>query len=170
MVDGQWGYICCDFKHILVVFVGNQDLVNRVEVSLEEVRTPQRQRGRVYSSRNRLRRDMIRDNPIYQLFVSGSSTGCDKLFYCMICHRDMSMESRGAAEFSRQFGKRHWLLDMTYRVQNGLPTNNRMIDPMELNATQVEEYMNRSSKEKIEGFSFPKGLFPACTQVDSSVP
>ena len=95
--------------------------MSRVEASLEEILSPQRQRKRVYSLQKRLRCDMIGDNPIYQLFVSGSSTGCDKHFFCMICHRDVSMESRGSLEFGRNFfGKRHWQLDVTYRVQNGL--------------------------------------------------
>ena len=108
----------------------------RVETSLEGVPGPQRQRKRVYSPRNRLRRDMVGDNPIYQLFVSGSSTGSDKLFFCKICHRDVSMESRGASEFACCFcGKRHWQLDMTYRVQHDLPVFNRLMDPMELSET-----------------------------------
>ena len=89
----------------------------------------------------------------------------------MICHRDVSMESRGAGEFSRHFfGKRHWLLDITYRVQNNLPTYNHLMDPMELSATQIDEYMKRPRKGKAEGFSFPEDLLPACTQVDSSIP
>ena len=133
--------------------------MSRVEASLEEARTPHRQRTRAYRSRNRLRRDMLKDNPFFELFVSGSSTGSDKHFYCMICHRDVSMESRGAGEFSRHFfGKRHWLLDITYRVQNNLPTYNRLMDPMDLSGTQIDEYMN------------PEDLLPACTQVDSSIP
>ena len=151
--------------------VGFQELVSRVEASLEEARTPHRQRTRAYSSRNRLRRDMLKDTPIFELFVSGSSTGSDKHFYCMICHRDVSMESRGAGEFSRHFfGKRHWLLDITYRVQNNLSTYNRLMDPMEMSVTQIDEYMNRPGKGKAEGFSFPEDLLPACTQVDSSIP
>ena len=93
------------------------------------------------------------------VFVSGSSTGSDKLFHCMICQRDVSMESRGAAEFSRHFfGKRHWQLDVTYRVQNGLPVYNRLMDPMTLSEVQVEEYRSRPSKGKNEGFSFPEDL------------
>ena len=42
--------------------------------------------------------------------------------------------------------------------------------PLELNATQVDEHMNRPSKGKVEGFGFPEDLIPACTQVDLSVP
>ena len=153
------------------VFVGFQELVSRVEASLEEISSPQRQRKRVYCMRKRLRRDMIGDNPIYQLFVSGSNTGCDKHFFCMICHRDVSMESRGALEFSRHFfGKRHWQLDVTYRVQYNLPVFNRLMDPMELTDTQLEDYRSRLCKGKAEGFSIPEDLLPACTQVDSSVP
>ena len=60
-------------------FSGFQELVARVETSLEGAPGPQRQRKRMYSPRNRLRRDMVGDTPIYQLFVSGSSTGSDKL-------------------------------------------------------------------------------------------
>ena len=150
--------------------IGFQELVSRVEVSLEEARTPHRQRTRVYSSRNRLRRDMLKDNPIFELFVSGSSTGSDKHVYCMICQRDVSMEFRGAGEFSRHFfGKQLWLLDVTYR-SNNLPTYNRQMDPMELNATQIDESMKRPRKGKAEGFSFSEDLLPACTQVDSSIP
>ena len=152
-------------------FPGFQELVARVETRLEGTPGSQRQRKRVYSARNRLRRDMIGDNPIYQLFVSGSSTGSDKLFFCKICHRNVSMESRGASEFARHFfGNRHWQLDMTYRVQHDLPVFNRLMDPMELSEAQVADFMNRPSKGLAEGFSFPEDLLPACTRVDSSVP
>ena len=127
----------------------------------------ERGRKRVYSPRSRLRRDMVTGNPIYELFVSGSSTGSDKLFHCMICQRDVSMESRGAAEFSRHFfGKRHWQLDVTYRVQNGLPVYNRLMDPMTLSEVQLEEYRSRPGKGKNKGFSFPEDLLPACAQIN----
>ena len=90
-------------------------------------------RKRAYSPRNRLRRDMVSGHPVFELFVSGSSTGSDKLFHCMICQRDVSMESRGPAEFARHFfGKRHWVLDVTYRVQNDMPVFNRLMDPVTL--------------------------------------
>ena len=139
-----------------------------METTLESA---DRGRKRVYSPRNRLRRDMVTGNPIYELFVSGSSTGSATMFHCMICQRDVSMESRGAAEFSRHFfGKRHWLLDVTYRVQNGLPVFNRLMDPMVLSDAQLEEYRNRPNKGKNEGFSFPEDLLPACVQANSSVP
>ena len=130
-----------------------------------------RNRKRVYSPRHRLRRDMVTGHPIFELFVSGSSTGSDKAFHCMICQRDVSMESRGAAEFSRHFfGKRHWQLDVAYRVRNDMPVYNRLMDPMILSESQVAEYRDWPSKGKSEGFSFPEDLLPACTQVNSSVP
>ena len=130
-----------------------------------------RSRKRVYSPRNRLRRDMVTGHPIFELFVSGSSTGSDKAFHCMICQRDVSMESRGAAEFSRHFfGKRHWQLDVAYRVRNDMPVYNRLMDPMILSESQVAEYRDWPNKGKSEGFSFPEDLLPACTQVNSSVP
>ena len=114
---------------------------------------------------------MVANHPVFELFVSGSSTGSDKLFHCMICQRDVSMESRGAAEFARHFfGKRHWELDVAYRVQNNLPVFNRLMDPMELSEAQLEVYANRPSKGKSEGFSFPEDLLPSCTRVDLSVP
>ena len=114
---------------------------------------------------------MVVNHPIFELFVSGSSTGSDKMFHCMICQRDVSMESRGPAELVRHFfGKRHWEMDVTYRVQNNLSIFNRLMDPMELSEFQVEIYMRRPSKGKSEGFSFLEELLPACTRVDSSVP
>ena len=164
---------CCYslFGKWCLMFVGFQELVSRVETSLEGVVAPQHQRRGVNSSRNRLRRDMVGDNPIYQLFASGSNTGSDKLFFCKICHRDVSMESHGASEFSRHFfGKRHWQLDVTYRVQHDLPIFNRLMDPIELSEAQVSDYMSRPSKGLAEGFSFPEDLLPSCTRVDSSVP
>ena len=149
----------CVFQGSMYLFSGFQELVAWVETSLEGAPGPQRQRKRVYSPRNRLRRDLVDDNPINQLFVSGSSTGSDKLFFCKICHRDVSMESRGASEFARRFfGKRHWQLDMTYRVQHDLPVFNRLMDPMELSEAQVADFMSRPSKGLAEGFSFPEDL------------
>ena len=131
-------YIALHCRWFLVV-LGFQELVILVETSLEGIALPQRQRRRVYSSRHRLRRNMFGDNPIYQLFVSGSSTGSDKLSFCKICHRDVSMESRMASKFARHFfGKRHWQLDVTYRVQHDLPVFNRLKDPLELSEAQCQ--------------------------------
>ena len=89
----------------------------------------------------------------------------------MIGHRDVSMESQRAAEFTRHFfGKRYWDLDVTYCVQNNLPIFNCLMDPVELSEAQVKRYMNRPWKGKSEGFRFQKELLPACTRVHSSVP
>ena len=102
-----------------------------METTLEDA---SRKRKRVYSSRHQLRRDMGAG------LVSGSSTGYDKDFHCMICQRDVSMESRGAAEFFRHFfGKRHWQLDVVYRVQIDITVFNRLMDPMILSETQLAE-------------------------------
>ena len=127
-----------------------------------------RGRKRAYSPRNRLRRDMVSGHPVFELFVSGSKTGSDKSFHCMICQRDVSMESRGPAEFT-VFGKQHWVLDVTYRVQNDMPVFNRLMDPMVLTEAQLAEYRDQPRKGKSEGFSFPEDLLPACTQANSSV-
>ena len=111
---------------------------------------------RTYSSRNHLRRDMVSGHPVFALFVSGSSTGSEKAFHSMICQRDVTMESRGAGEFARHFfGKRDWLLDVTYRVQNDMPVFNRLMDPMLLSEDQLPEYRERPAKGKSEGFQLP---------------
>ena len=145
-----------------------EELIRRMEMTLDDA---SRSRKRVYSLRNRLRRDMVAGNPIFELFVSGSSTGSDKAFHCMLCQRDVSMESRGAAEFSRHFfGKRHWQLDVSYRVRNNMPIYNRLMDRMVPTESQLSEYLEWPSKGKSEGFSFPEDLLPACTQSNSSVP
>ena len=121
--------------------------------------------------RNRLRRDMVTDDPVYSLFVSGSSTGCPWSFYCMICHRNVSMKTRGAGELDRLFGTpKHWNADLTYRVHNGLPVYNRLRDPMVLSAEQEADFLSRVCRGRAEGFSFPEELLPSCTREGSSVP
>ena len=102
--------------------------MSRVESSLTSLHRPKK---RAYSPRNRLRREMVRGHPVLELFVSGSSTGSDKSFLCTICHRDVSMETRGAGELTRHFsGDRHWQADVTYRVNQGLPVFNKLKDPL----------------------------------------
>ena len=89
----------------------------------------------------------------------------------MICQRDVLIESRGPAEFPRHFfGKRHWQLDVAYRVRNDMPVFNRLMDPMVLSENQLAEYWDWPTNGKSEGFSFPEDLLPACVQVTSSVP
>ena len=117
--------LCCSSMAILVVLycfvIVFEELVNRVETSLENA-CVSRRRTRTYSARNRLRRDMVKGHPVFELFVTGSSTGVATAFYCTICERDVSMETRGVGELSRHFlGVRHWNLDITYRVHHDLP-------------------------------------------------
>ena len=142
-----------------------------MEKSLEGVSPLIHGRKRVYSARHHLRREMVGDHPVYSLFVSGSSTGSPEKFFCRICHRDVSMRTRGAGEFSRHFfGERHWRADVAYRVREGLPVFNRLMDPLELSAEQVSNFLSRPSKGLAEWFSFPEDLLPSCTRVDSSIP
>ena len=81
---------------------GFEEFVNRVETCLENAGTS-RPCTRSYSSRNRLRRDMLKGHPVSELFVTGSSTGVATSFHCTICERDVSMETRGVGELGRQF-------------------------------------------------------------------
>ena len=83
-----------DSGEAIFVVTQFEELIRRMEVTLDEA---SRGRKRVYSSQNRLRRDMVAGHPIFELFVSGSSSGSDRGFHCMICQRDVSLESRGLA-------------------------------------------------------------------------
>ena len=149
---------------------GFEELLSRVETSLEGAGSSRR-RTHVYSSRDRLRRNMVANHPVFELFVSGSSTGVDTVFYCTICQRDVSIESEGFREITRHFSSdSHWQRDITYRVHSELPVFNKLLDPMELSPAQENEYLARPSREKSEGFSFPEDLIPRCSREDSSVP
>ena len=123
------------------------------------------------SSRHYLRKDMVGNHPVFSLFVSGASNGSASRFHCMICKRDVSMQSRGAREFVRHFsGDRHWTRDVAYRVQHGMPVFDQLMKPLELTSEQRAEYLSHDAIEKDEGFSFPEDLLPACTRVDSTIP
>ena len=114
---------------------------------------------------------MVRGHPVLELFVSGASTGSEKHFFCTICHKDVSMETRGAGELVRPFsGRRHWQADVTYRVHQGLPVFNKLMDPLELSESLRSDFLSRPFKDKSEGYSFPEDLLPSCTRVDSVVP
>ena len=144
--------------------------MTRMENSLEGL-TSSRDKPKQYSARSRLRRSMVGDDPVYSLFVSGSSTGFPWVFYCTICHRDVFMRTRGAGEFDRHFGTpKHWEADVTYRVHNGLPVYGRMRDPLTLSAEQKAEYSSRPCRGRAEGFPFPEDLLPSCTREGSNVP
>ena len=81
------------------------------------------------------------------------------------------METGGAGEFVRHFsGPRHWQADVTYRVHQGLPVFNKLMDPLELSESQRSNFLSRPFKDKSEGYSFPEDLLPSCTRVDSVVP
>ena len=114
---------------------------------------------------------MVGDHPVISVFVSGSSTGVATRFHCMICRRDVSMQSHGDKEFTRHYSSdRHWERDVAYRVQNDTPTYDHQMEPMNLSTGQRDEYMNREKIAKDEGFSFPEDLLPSCTRVGSTVP
>ena len=99
--------------------------MNRVPTSLENAGTSQR-RTRSHSSRNRLRCDIVKRHPVFEPFVTGSGTGVATSFYCTICERDVSKETRGVGELGRHLmGVRYWNLDITCRVHHDLPVFNR---------------------------------------------
>ena len=144
--------------------------MTRVEASLEQA-SPSRRRSRPISSRNQLRRSMFKDHPVFELFVSGLSSGIDSAFFCTLCQRDVSIAAKGVRENTRHFASdKHWILDVTYRVHQNLQEYNKFLDPMEQSESQTQEYLSRPFKEKPEGFRFPEDLLPSCTRVDSSVP
>ena len=144
--------------------------MSRTESSLEAValrECPVKKK----SSRHHLRKDMVGDHPIFSLFVSGASNGSASRFHCMICKRDVSMQSRGAREFVRHFAaERHWSRDVAYRVQHGMPVYDQLTKPLELTSEQRAEYLKEDAVEKDEGFSFLEDLLPSCTRVDSTIP
>ena len=114
---------------------------------------------------------MVGDHPVFSLFVSGSSSGSATSVHSMICRRDVSMQSRVAREFIRHFSSdRHWLRDVTYRVQHDLPVYNQLLDPLKLTAEEKVGNLDRATVEKSEGFIFPEDWLPPCTLADSTVP
>ena len=130
--------------------------MSRMESSLEAVAVRERHR-------HHLRKDMVGD--------SGASNGSALRFHCMICKRDVSMQSREAREFVRHFaGDHHWSRNVAYRVQHGMPVFDQLKKPLELTSEQSAEYLGQDAVEKDEGFSFPEDLLPACTRVDSTIP
>ena len=122
-----------------------QDLEARMETSLEAAIA----RGppiRKYSSRDELREFMVGDHSVYSPFVSGASNGLLSRFHCQICWRDVSMQSRGAREFIRQFSSdKHWLRDVAYRVQKKFLVFNRLMEPLVLTTKQRAEYLNQDA-------------------------
>ena len=114
---------------------------------------------------------MLSLNPVYGDFVTGAKRGDAKFFYCRICKRDVKMRSHGAAEFVRHFGpKGHWAADVTYRVHMELAVYNKLMEPMELSATQEAEYRARPFVDLGPDFPFPEDLLPKHARADSKVP
>ena len=108
---------------------------------------------------------------MFELFVSGSSSGIETAVFCTICQRDVSIATKAVQELSRRFSSdKPGQLDVTYRVHQGLQVYNKLLDPMELSDVQTRDYLARPFEERHEGFSFHKDLLPSCTRVDSSVP
>ena len=90
--------------------------------------------------------------------------------FCL-CQRDVSIAAKGEREILRHFSsEKHWQLDVTYRVHQGLQVYNKLLDLMELSEAHTQEYLFRVFRERPEGFSFPEDMLPSCTRVDSSVP
>ena len=146
--------------------VGLQDLAARREERLSSLKKVKK-----YSSRNRLRRDMLTLNPAYEVFVSGSKCGSEKFFFRRVCHRDVGMKAQGAGEFARHFrSDGHWFRDVTYRVHMGLPVLNRLMEPMVLSANQLADFNARAFVDLAEGFPFPEDRVPKHAQVTSRVP
>ena len=149
-----------------LVVVGFSALADTVETRLGPATKEKK-----YSSRNLLHRRMLSLNPVYGDFVTGAKRGDAKFFYCRICKRDVKMGLHGAAEFVRHFGsKGHWAADVTYRVHMELPVYNKLMEPMELSATQEAEYRARPFVDLGPEFPISEDLLPKHARADSKVP
>ena len=124
-----------------------------METSLENATKTERP-PKKYSSRHRLRKDMVEEHPIFGFFVSGSSTESATSFHCMICGRDVSMQSRGSRDFVRHYSSdKHWLRDVAFRVQRNLPVYDQLMKPITLTADEKKAYLSRPHVEKDECFN-----------------
>ena len=80
------------------------------------------------------------------------------------------MKALGAGEFKKHFSSDgHWYRDMRYRVHMGLPVYNRLLEPMELSASQIADFKSRDFVDLAKGFPFPEDLLPKHFQVGSKV-
>ena len=161
-----WGGI---FKCILsynwrfpLLFVGFSQLSEKI---IDQRRT------RTYGSHKHLHKRMLALHPVYPDFVSGPKCGKPTVFFCRLCQRDVRMKAHCAGEFKRHFSSDgHWYRDVSYRVHMGLPVYNRLLEPMELSASQVADFKSRALVNLAEGFPFPEDLLPKHSQVGSKVP
>ena len=134
-------------------------------------RLSKRPKEKKYSSRNYLHRRMLNLHPAFPDFVSGPRSGNGNFFFCRVCRRDVGMKAHGSGEFARQFqSDSHWFKDVTYRVHMKLPLLNRLMEPMELSASQLAEYQSRPFEDLSEGYPFPEELLPKHSRVGSKVP
>ena len=87
-----------------------------------------------------------------RLFVricSGSKNGKSTSFFCTMCERDVSIESRGSGEINRHFASdRHWERDVTYRVHKGLRFYNQFRQAITLTDVQLADYQIVPLKKK----------------------
>ena len=114
---------------------------------------------------------MVAGNDILSKFVSGSKNGKSTSFFCTMCERDVSIESRGLGEINRHFASdRHWERDVTYRVHKGLPIYNQLRQAISLTDDQLADYRSRPFEEKAAGCLFPEEKLPKHSQVTSKVP
>ena len=81
------------------------------------------------------------------------------------------MGAHGSGELARHFcSDNHWIRDVTYRVQMGLPILNRLMEPMTLTDAQVTQNGPGAFVELREGYPIPEDLLPEHSKVESSVP
>ena len=138
---------------------------------LEKVGEQCPRKVRKYSSRNQLHRRMLDLHPVFLSFASGSKSGEPMNLFCRVCHRGVRMRAHGAGEFRRHFrSDGHWFRDVAYQLHNGLTIYNRLLEPMELSASQEAEFRSRPLVDLAEGYPFPEDLLPKHSRVDSKVP
>ena len=81
------------------------------------------------------------------------------------------MGSHGASESVRHFGsKKDWEQDVVSRLHMGLPTYNKLMEPMTLSSRRKDEFRSRPSVDLGEEFPFPDDLLPKHSKVESKVP
>ena len=149
--------LCCIWRFtqwLLVYVLGLDDFAEKMGDRLSK-----RPKEKKYSSRNYLHRRMLNLHPAFPDF-----------FFCRVCRRDVGMKAHGSGEFARHFqSDSHWFKDVTYRVHMKLPVLNRLMEPMELSASQLAEYQSRPFEDLSEGYPFPEELLPKHSRVGSKV-
>ena len=148
-----------------VLFVELQEFSGKVEKRLAK-RTV-----KTYGNSNTLHSRTLSRHPAFPDFVTGSTTGEGTHFHCRVCKRDVAMKAQGSGEFSRHFrSDAHWFKDVTYRVHMGLQVLNRLMEPMELSASQLADYKSRPFCDLSGEYPFPEDLLPKHSKAESNVP